>query len=179
MNKKYTLTLDNEFTQFCELNNITNVEKKAQEAFNRGFTLLKYGETPTGNKVTEYVEVPVETIKEVIIEKVVERIVEVPVEVIKEVIKEVKIEVPVEVIKEVVVEKKGKTNTITKEVIKEVPVEKIVEVVKEVVNNNEIDRLTKENENLKSELNKITSSLNKLGKGRFMKNSDMGSLYDE
>jgi len=179
MNKKYTLTLDNEFTQFCEMNNITNIEKKAQETFNRGFTILKYGETPTGNKIIEYVEVPKEIIKEVMVEKVVERIVEVPVEVIREIIKEVKVEVPVEVIKEVIVEKKGKNKTITKEVIKEVPVERIVEVVKEVVNNDEIERLTKENERLSNDLNKITTSLDKLGKGRLMKNSDMGSLYDE
>jgi len=175
MKPKSTLTLDNEFIQYCELNNITNIEKQAQDTFNRGFTLLKYGETPTGNKTKEIIEVPKEIIKEVIVEKIIERIVEVPVEVIKEVIKEV----PIEVIKEVVVEKQGKNKTITKEVIKEVPVEKIVEVVKEVVNNEELDRLTKENENLRFELDRLTKSLEKIGKAKFMKNSDMGSLYDE
>ena len=179
MKPKSTLTLDNEFIQYCELNNITNIEKQAQDTFNRGFTLLKYGETPTGNKTKEIVEVPKEIIKEVIVEKIIERIVEVPVEVIKEVIKEVRIEVPIEVIKEVVVEKQGKNKTITKEVIKEVPVEKIVEVVKEVVNNEELDRLKKENENLRFELDRLTKSLEKIGKAKFMKNSDMGSLYDE
>jgi len=175
MKPKSTLILDNEFIQYCELNKIDNVDKLAQETFNRGFSLLKYGETPIGNRTKEVVEK--EVIKEVIIE--VEKIVEVPVEVIKEVIKEVRIEVPIEVIREVIVEKKGKTKTVTKEVIKEVPVEKIVEVIKEVSNNEEIEKLMKENEKLKSDLDKITKSIGNLGKGRYLKNSDLGSLYDE
>jgi hypothetical protein len=175
MNKKHTLILDKEFTQYCELNNITNIEKQAQDTFNRGFTLLKYGETPYGNKTTEIIEVPKEVIKEVIVEKIIERIVEVPVEVVKEIIKEVRVEVPIEVI----VEKQGKNKTITKEIIKEVPVERVVEVIREVVNNDEIDKLTKENQQLKFELDKITKSLEKIGKAKFMKNSDMSSLYDE
>jgi len=153
MNKNYTLTLDKEFIQFCKLNNIIDIEKKAQEAFSRGFTIMKYGETPTSNKITEIIEIPKEIVKEVEVEKIVERIVEVPVEVIRE------------VIKEVIVEKKGKT--ITKE------------IVKEVVNNDEINRLIKENEKLSFELNKITSSLDRLGKGRYIKKSDNSSLYDE
>jgi hypothetical protein len=163
MNKKHTLILDKEFIQYCELNKITNIEKQAQDTFNRGFTLLKYGETPYGNKTTEIVEVPKEVIKEVIVEKIVERIVEVPVEIVKE------------IIKEVIVEKQGKNKTVTKEVIKEVP----VEVIREVVNNDEVDRLTKENQQLKFELDKITNSLEKMGKAKFMKNSDMSNLYDE
>jgi hypothetical protein len=171
MKQKSTLILDNEFIQYCELNNIKDIDKKAKETFNRGFSLLKYGETPTSSKTKEIVEVPVE----VIVEKIIERIVEVPYEVIKE----VRIEVPVEVIKEVVVEKQGKTKTITKEVIKEVPVEKIVEVIREVTNNDEMQKLIKENLDLKSELDKITSSLQKFGKAKMMKNSDMSSLYDE
>jgi hypothetical protein len=175
MKPKSTLILDNEFIQYCELNKIINVDKLAQETFNRGFSLLKYGEVPNGNRIKEVVEK--EVIKEVIIE--VEKIVEVSVEVIKEVIKEVRVEVPVEVIKEVIVEKKGKTKTVTKEVIKEIPVEKIVEVIKEVSNNEEIEKLMKENEKLKTDLDKITSSLGNLGKGRYLKNSDLGSLYDE
>jgi len=98
MEKKYTLTLDKEFIQYCELNKIENIDKLAKETFTRGFSLLKYGETPFGKRVTETVEVPieVEVIKEVIVERIVEKIVEVPVEVIKEIIKEI----PVEVIKE-------------------------------------------------------------------------------
>ena len=177
MKPKSTLILDNEFIQYCELNKIVNIDKLAQETFNRGFSLLKYGEVPNSNRVREVVEVTKEVIKEVIVE--VEKIVEVPIEVIKEVIKEVRIEVPVEVIREVIVEKKGKTKTVTKEVIKEVPVEKIVEVIKEVSNNEEIEKLMKENEKLKTDLDKITKSLSGLGKGRYLKNSDLGSLYDE
>ena len=144
MKPKSTLILDNEFIQYCELNKIVNIEKLAKETFNRGFSLLKYGETPNGNRTKEIVEVQKEVIKEIKVE--VEKIVEVPIEVIREVIKEVIVEVPVEVIKEVIVEKKGKTKTVTKEVIKEVPVEKIVEVIKEVTNNEEIEKLMKENE---------------------------------
>lgn len=177
MKPKSTLILDNEFIQYCELNNIDNIDKLAKETFARGFSLLKYGETPNGSRVKEIVEVEKEIIKEVIVE--VDKIVEVPIEVIREVIKEVIVEVPIEVIKEVTIEKKGKTKTVTKEVIKEVPIEKIVEVIKEVTNNEEIEKLMKENEKLKSDLNKITSSLGNLGKGRYLKNSDLGSLYDE
>lgn len=46
MKQKYTLILDNEFIQYCELNNITDINKLAKETFNRGFTLLKHGESP-------------------------------------------------------------------------------------------------------------------------------------
>jgi len=38
--------LDDEFIQYCELNNIEDIEKFAGEIFNRGFTILKYGEKP-------------------------------------------------------------------------------------------------------------------------------------
>jgi len=43
------LTLDDEFLQYCELNHIEDVEKLARETFKRGFTILKYGETPSVN----------------------------------------------------------------------------------------------------------------------------------
>ncbi len=109
MEKKYTLTLDKEFTQYCELNNITDIQKQAKETFSRGFALLKYGEVPQGNRIKE-----------------------------------------------------------------------IVEVVKEVVNMDEINRLTEENKKLKSDLDKITTSINNMSRGgRFIKNSNLGSLYDE
>lgn len=178
MKQKTTLILDNEFIQYCELNKIENIDKLAKETFARGFSLLKYGEIPQGNRIKETVEV----IKEVELIKEVEKIVEVPVEVIKEVIKEVEVEkiVEVEVIKEVTVERQGKTKTVVKEVVKEVPVEKVVEVIKEVVNMDEINRLTKENEKLKEDLNKITESINNMRRGgRFMKNSNLSNLYDE
>jgi hypothetical protein len=164
MVKKNSLTLDNEFIQYCQLNNIDNVEKLANETFNRGFAILKYGETPNSN-VTEKI---VEVIKEVVVEK----IVEVPVEVIREIIKEV----PVEVIKEVKV--KGKNTT--KEIIKEVPVTTIVpDIEKEIELKNQIDSFKKKNEELQLELDKLNNALNKLNKGTYMKNSDLSNLYDE
>jgi len=142
MKPKSTLILDNEFIQYCKLNNIEDVNGLAQKTFSRGFSILKYGETPTNNVTTKIVEV----------EKIVE--------VIKE--------VPVEVIKEVIVEKQGKTKTITKEVIKEIPVEKVVEVF----NNDEVEKLKIENQQLKDELNKITISLENLNRHKFKKVSD-------
>lgn len=50
MKKKYRLTLDDEFIQYCELNDVKYVETLARQTFNRGFTILKYGETPILNK---------------------------------------------------------------------------------------------------------------------------------
>jgi valyl-tRNA synthetase len=187
MEKKNTLTLDKEFILYCELNNIKDIDKVAKEAFSKGFAILKYGETPVGNTTVKEKIVEVEIIKEVPVEIIVEKEIKVPYEVekIKEIIKEVPVEVIKEVIKEVPVEviKEGKTKTktieIIKEVVKEVPVEKIVEITKEVVNTEEIDRLKKENEKLKKELDDINNSLNKLNKATYMKNSNLGSLYDE
>ena len=179
MVQKPTLILDKEFILYCELNKIDNIEKLAKETFNRGFSLLKYGETPTGNSTVK--EKIVEVIKEVEVEKVVEKIVEVEKEVVKEVPVEILKEVVVEVIKEVPVEvvKEGKTKTITKEVIKEVPVIKEVQVIKEVKDEKEIEKLKIENKKLKDELDKITTTLTKMNKAKFMKNSDLNSLYDE
>jgi len=174
---KYSLTLDNEFIKYCEINNIENPETFAQQVFQRGFTIIKYGETPKGFQSNERI-VEKEVIKEVPVEVIVEKIItkEIPVEVIKEVIKEI----PVEVIKEVPIEIKGDTQIVVKEIIKEVPVEKIVEVTKEVTNNDEVLRLTEENTKLQEELNKLTASLENFGKkAKFMKDSNLSSLYDE
>jgi hypothetical protein len=170
MKKKSSLTLDNEFLLYCEINGIENIDKLAKETFERGFSLLKYGETPTGNSTVK--EKIVEVIKEVIIEK------QLPSEikyVDREVIKEVPVERIVEVIKEVPVEIKGDTQVITKEIIKEVPVDRIVEIT----NNEEIERLTKKNSELETELGNIKISLEKFNKATYMKNSDLGSLYSE
>jgi hypothetical protein len=153
MKQKNSLILDKEFIQYCELNGIEDIDKLAKETFNRGFTILKYGETPFGKQQIKEVEKIVEVIKEVPIEKIVEIVKEVPVEVIKE--------VPVEI--------KGKTKVITKEVIKEVKVQDIEQV----------KLLQEENEKLKKELENINNSLNKFNKARYMKNSNLGSLYDE
>jgi hypothetical protein len=205
MKKKNSLILDNEFIQYCELNNIDDIDKTAKETFNRGFSLLKYGETPTGNLRERIVEKEVivekiiyqDVIKEVEVEKIVEKVVEitkeVPIEKIVEVIKEVPVERIVEVVKEVPIEIKGKTKVITKEVVKEVPIEKIVEVpvdriveivkevqvIKEITNDKELKKLIEENLLLKNELDSIKKSLDKFNKATYMKNSDLGSLYDE
>jgi len=44
-----SLILDDEFLRYCELNHIEDVQKLAHETFKRGFTILKYGETPSIN----------------------------------------------------------------------------------------------------------------------------------
>jgi hypothetical protein len=51
MKKKYYLTIDDEFTQYCKLNNIEDVEKFAKEIFNKSFTIIKYGDKPKLEKV--------------------------------------------------------------------------------------------------------------------------------
>lgn len=48
-----TLTLDNEFIQYCKLNNIENIEEFAKEVFNQGFTIIKYGAIPQIDIKTE------------------------------------------------------------------------------------------------------------------------------
>lgn len=150
MQKSY-LTLDNEFLKYCEINNITDPEILAKEIFQKGFAIVKYGEIPNGLRGQNTI-IEKEVIREVIVEKFIDRIVEKPIEVIKEIIKEVPIE------------------------IKEVTVDKIVEVI----NTDEVNRLTEENKKLKEDLDKITASLEGLGRrGKMMKDSNMSSLYDE
>ena len=100
MEKKYTLTLDKEFLLYCELNEINDVNKLAMETFNRGFSLLKFGETPSGTTKIKEKIIEKEIIKEVPIEIIIEKEVKVPYEVEK--IKEVIKEVPVEIVKEVI-----------------------------------------------------------------------------
>ncbi len=43
---KISLILDDEFIQYCELNDIKDIEKFAREVFQKGFTIVKYGELP-------------------------------------------------------------------------------------------------------------------------------------
>lgn len=54
--KNISLTVDDEFMMYCELNKVENPEKLAKDTFNRGFSLLKYGETPSGIKIKEIVK---------------------------------------------------------------------------------------------------------------------------
>lgn len=171
MKKKSLLTLDDEFMKYCELNNIIDTESLAKKIFQRGFTIEKYGETPSMAKGKEKI---VE--KEVIKEIKVEVIKEVPVEKIVEVIKEIPVEKIVEVVKEVPVEVKGETKVVTKEVIKEVAVERLMwDKVKE----KELDDLKAENNRLTKELENITNTLEKMNKAKYLKSSDLNNLYDE
>jgi len=80
--------LDKEFLEYCRLNDIENPKKLAKETFERGFSILKFGETPSIVKGKETIK---EVEKEVVKEVEVIKEVEVPVEVIKEVIKEVEV----------------------------------------------------------------------------------------
>jgi DNA-directed RNA polymerase beta' subunit len=169
MKKKFLLTLDDEFIRYCEINKIENVDSLAKKIFNRGFTIEKYGETPTTVKGSERI-VEREVVKEIIVEKIVEVIKEI------EIIKEVPVEKIVEVIKEVPIKVKGETQIITKEVIKEIPVEKVMwDEEKE----NYLLSLKTENEKLKKELNDITVILEKMNKAKYLKGSDLNNLYEE
>lgn len=167
--KSISLILDDDFTQYCELNNIEDQKSFAKRIFNQGFSIIKYGETPNGVQGKEKI-VEKEVIKEVIVEKIVE------VEKLVEIIKEIPVEKIVEVIKEVPVKTKDKTQVVTKEVIKEVFVDKIIP---DVEKDNTIQRLTEENQKLTNELNKITTALDRMGKAKYLKNSDLSDLYDE
>ena len=112
--------------EYCQLNNVDNIDGFIKKCFDSGFNIEKYG--LLGNQLNED-EKDLKTSdveeKQLIKEVIVEKRVEIPVEVIKEVVveKEIIKEVPVEKIKEI--EK-------VVEVIKEVPVEKVVEIIKEV-----------------------------------------------
>lgn len=46
MKEKVYLTLSDEFIKFCEMNKIEDIQKAAKETFERGFTILKYGDSP-------------------------------------------------------------------------------------------------------------------------------------
>jgi hypothetical protein len=59
MKEKNCLTLDKEFLDYCKLNKIEDVEKLAKETFNKGFTILKYGETPFGGVNYQKMETPI------------------------------------------------------------------------------------------------------------------------
>ena len=51
MVEKNSLTLTDEFIQFCKLNDITNIEKYANKVFNIGFNIEKYGLKPEVEKL--------------------------------------------------------------------------------------------------------------------------------
>jgi len=72
---------------------------------------------------------------------------------------------------------------VIKEIIKEIPVDRIIEKPIEIIREDikEVPVTLKvENEKLKSELESLTKSLEGLGrKGKFMKDSNLSSLYGE
>jgi hypothetical protein len=69
--KNYSLILDDEFIIFCELNNIDDIEKKAQEVFKNGFTMLKYGNLKIAKK-KEVIEIKEEK-KEIINKQIINK----------------------------------------------------------------------------------------------------------
>ena len=130
MEPKYSKIFSKEvlktINNYCDLNEIEDVDGFIKKCFDTGFNIKKYGllgKTLNDDEkdliqeviiekevikeiiVEKRVDVPVETVKE--IEKIVEVVKEVPIEVIKEVEKIVEVikEIPVETIKEVVIEK--------------------------------------------------------------------------
>ena len=50
MKKNYMLILDDEFIQYCKLNEIEDLEKFAKEVFSKGFIEVKYGKPLLLNK---------------------------------------------------------------------------------------------------------------------------------
>lgn len=69
--------LKDEIWEYCRLNSITNIDDFTLKLVKQGFTVEKYGSTPTAKE--RVVEKIVEKIVEVPVEKIVEKIVEVPV----------------------------------------------------------------------------------------------------
>lgn len=178
MKKKFSLILDDEFLEYCKLNKVEKVSKLAKETFDRGFTILKFGETPSFVKGREVIkEVEKVVIKEV--EKIVE--VEKPIEVIVE--KEVYITDDEQVqelgkkVTDLLKDKKKLSQKLYK--LETKLKKKPKEVIKEITNSDEVEKLNGENQKLKEELEKITSSLSGLNKAKYIKNSNLNSLYDE
>ena len=70
--------LKEEIWDYCRLNDITNIDEFTTKLVRQGFTVEKFGATPT----TKVVEKIVEKIVEVPVEKIVERTIEVPINII-------------------------------------------------------------------------------------------------
>ena len=121
-------------TEYCELNNIEDIDGFIKKCFDSGFSIEKYG------LLGETLNDSEKDLKSDVVEEK---------QLIKEVIVEKRVEIPVEVIKEIVVEK---------EVIKEVPVEKIVTVYDRSGENELGEKITK----LKEEMSKKDKELDEL-----------------
>ena len=63
MKKSYSLIIDDEFIQYCELNNIEDVEKFAKETFKKGFAVVKYGRKPSREETLDALKEAKERIK--------------------------------------------------------------------------------------------------------------------
>jgi hypothetical protein len=70
--------LKDEIWDYCRLNNITNIDDFTIKLVKQGFTIEKFGATPTTTE--KIVEKIIEVDKIIEVEKIVEKIVEVPVE---------------------------------------------------------------------------------------------------
>lgn len=168
MKKKYSLILSKEFLQYCDLNDIVKIEKLAEDVFERGFTILKFGETPSFAHGKEIVkEVEKEVIKEI------------PVEVIKEVEKVVEVEVERIVEKEVYITDDEQVKSLTTKIN---DLEKQIKLKPKevyVTDKIEVEKLKSENKKLQEDLDKITNTLSGFNRAKYIKSSDLGTLYDE
>jgi len=149
--------------EYCNLNDIPDVDKFILKCFTEGYNIQKYG-LLGGSNEPQIIEKEVEVIKEV------EKIVEVPVEKIVEIVKEIPGPTKeVEIVKEV----PGPTKEVEvikyvdREVIKEVKVEVPVDkVVTNIVNNCDkiegeyVTKINELNESFKKEREELTKKLN-------------------
>jgi hypothetical protein len=145
-------------SDFCESENIKDINNFMYLCFKQGFDIRKYG--LLGGEVTEIPE------KQVEIEVIREIRVEVPVEVIKEV------EKIVEVIKEVPVEK-----VVIQEVIKEVPVEVVVEKIIQTSDDTQINELLSRIEQLDGEISIKTTEINRIEEEFSIKTTEMENFF--
>lgn len=70
MEKKNCLTLSKEFLDFCRLNDKENIEKYAEEVFNIGFNVVKYGAKFNMIREEEKIKPKIESLKENKVEKI-------------------------------------------------------------------------------------------------------------
>lgn len=70
--------LKDEIWDYCRLNNISNIDEFTLKLLKQGFTVEKFGSTPTPRETI--IEKIVEKIVEVPVDRIVEKIVEIPIE---------------------------------------------------------------------------------------------------
>lgn len=74
--------LKDEIWDYCRINNISNIDEFTLKLVKQGFTIEKFGATPSTKVVEKVVEKIVEVPVEKIVEKMIEKIVEVPINMI-------------------------------------------------------------------------------------------------